>query len=28
VLCSALQYNELNGSLPQQLTRLTNLRNL
>ncbi|KAH9532386.1 hypothetical protein CY35_19G090500 [Sphagnum magellanicum] len=24
----ALQYNELNGSLPQQLTRLTNLRNL
>jgi hypothetical protein len=24
----ALQHNELNGSLPQQLTRLTNLRNL
>ncbi|CAK9202717.1 unnamed protein product, partial [Sphagnum troendelagicum] len=24
----ALQYNELNGSLPQQLARLTNLRNL
>ncbi|KAH9530821.1 hypothetical protein CY35_19G004000 [Sphagnum magellanicum] len=24
----ALQYNELNGSLPQQLTRLTNLTNL
>ncbi|CAK9202648.1 unnamed protein product [Sphagnum troendelagicum] len=28
VLCNALQYNELNGSLPQQLARLTNLRNL